>query len=322
MDWSNVTSFMLRFPLSKLNTNPEEKNPAGDVYVKIVNIVNTGILANIPHNDKKPSRPDKSAVYINDAEDLVDDNGSWNPAEVYLEENYKSENSHSVFRKLTYSTDPLFAHMFFLFDDSADFSDIECLKLDLFVDLPQFIQKSGNKLEIGFSSERNFSNGSYKWDLDTQSLKDGWNSLEFNISDAKKSGNVSLDSVKTIFFRFDSLNLSADDYESIIMGVDNLRYLSNIGNTLLKINSDYEEDFSFDSDFGDSDTEFETDTYSDDLYEPSLEQKVIHLKRTINKITTDYTTAFLIWGCEFAVLSAASVLGFILFKKKKQKQLN
>ena len=331
MDWSNVTSWMIHFPLTKLNTTEEkEVNPAGDLYVKVANICNTGILADVPYDEKQEVKPDKTAVYINDAESLVDDNGSWNPSEVYVEENYKTENSHSVLRELSYLTDPLFARMFYLFDYSADMSDIKTLKFDLFIDLPQFIQKEGNVLEIGLSSERNFSKCNYQWQIDTYSLKEGWNSLEFDISSAKKNGNLTLDSIKTIYLNFSSINLSSEEFESIVIGIDNLRYISSNGNTSLKINGNSNEDSSIEdmnNDYNDISDDITNET-NNSLNNDSQtivknivkkEPKTIHLKETINQVTTDYNTVIVILCCEFVLLTAASVIAFIFIKKKSRK---
>ena len=314
MDWSNITSYMLRFSKSKFNEkDEEEKNPAKDVYVKIANIVNTGILSEVPYDEVQSVKPDKEAVYINDAENLVDDNGSWNPADVYLEENYKSENAHSVARVISYETKPEFSKMFYLFDYSADMSDINTLKFDFFIDLPQFIQKQGNVIEVGLSSNRNLE-GNYTWKIDTTTLKEGWNSLSFDISSAKKNGEVSLSEIKTFFLRFNEINLSAQDFETVIVAIDNLRYISSNGNTVLKIKEDKEEIFD-----DTIDAELNTDYLDNEevvAQTIKLEPKKIHLKETINKVVTNYVAAIIIL-CVEAVVLAAAVVGFILYKKRK-----
>lgn len=320
MDWSNITSYMLRFGKSKFNkSDPEEVNPSPDVYIKIANVCNTGIISDVPYDEKQPAKPDKEAVYINDAENLVDDNGSWNPSEVYSDENYKTENGHSVLRKVSYETAPEFSRMFYLFDYSADLSDIKMLNLDLFVDLPQFIQKSGNKLEIGLSSKRSLE-GNYTWNIDTSTLKEGWNTVSFDISKAKKSGNVSLNEIRTIFLRFTELNLSSEEFEVIVIGVDNLRYISNNGNTTLKINNP-DEDFDYIDD-----EDFDIDI-SDDTYEEILEvdkeiitsePKTFLQNETVHKTATNYILATIILCAEFAVLTAASIITFVILKKKKK----
>ena len=325
MDWSNITSYMLRFSNSKFNKTDEEKNPASDVYIKIANLVNTGIVSDVPYDENKPEKPDKEAVYISDAENLVDDNGSWNPSEVYVDENYKSENSHSVMKNITYETVPEFSKMFYLFDYSADMSDIKTLKFDLFVDLPQFIQKSGNMFEVGLSSKRDLD-GNYTWKIDTSTLKEGWNSLSFDFSKALKNGDVSLDEIKTVFVRFSEINLNAEEYESIIIGVDNLRYLSNDGNTTLKINGAIDDNDYNDNDYNYNDLEFNTNDNVDvevDTQEVitetiTSEPKTIHLKETVNKVVTNYTLAIIILAAEFAVLMTATIVGFVLIKKKKK----
>lgn len=321
MNWSNITSYMLRFSKSKFNTSEElEKNPAGEVYVKIANIVNTGILSDVPYDEVQSAKPDKQAIYINDAENLVDDNGSWNPSGVYLDGNFKSENSHSVMRKITYETTSEFSSMFYLFDYSADMCDIKTLKFDLFIDLPQFIQKSGNVLEVGLSSKRNLD-GNYTWKINTSTLKKGWNSLSFDVSKALKNGNVSLDEIKTVFVRFNEINLNAEEYESIIIGVDNLRYLSNNGNSTLKINEDIDysntiTDYELDFDINDSDDAGESIITKTISSEP----KTIHLKEIVNKVVTNYTVAIIILCAEFAVLTAASIIAFIILKKKARNR--
>lgn len=294
------------------------------MLVKVANIVNTGILSDVSYDEKKEAKPDKNAIYINDAEELVYDNGSWNPSDVCVDENYKTENSHSVLREISYLTDPLFARMFFLFDYTADMSDITKLKFDLFIDLPQFIQREGNTLEIGLSSDRNFTNGGYKWEIDTSSLKERWNSFEFDISSAKKEGNVSLAEIKTIFLNFTSLNLNAEAYESFIIGLDNLRYVSNSGNTTLKINgSDIDLDFDDNDDLVDDNLDYENDSNNqEDLNEVTTETitsepNTIHLKETVNKIVINYTLAIIILCAEFVALTAASIIAFIIIKKKK-----
>ncbi len=313
MDWSNITSFMLRYSDCKFNqTDPEEKNPAGDVRIKITNIVNTGIVSTVPFDTEKPAKPDKNAVYINDAENLVDDNGSWNPSEVYLDENYKSESTHSVLRKVSYETKPEYARMFYLFDYTAGMRDVKTVKFDFFVDISQFIQKSGNVLEFGLSSDRNFKSN-YVWKIDASSLKDGWNSLSFDISNAQKNGKVSLNEIKTVFLRFGQINLNAEEYETVVIGIDNLRYLSNNGNTVLKINDGMDDEIDTDIELDDDFTDNSTDSENVIMQEA----KTIYSEKTVNELVTNYTAALIILSVEFAVLSAASVIVFIILKKKK-----
>jgi len=331
MDWSNITSYMLRYSKSEFNIkDTEEKNPAGSVRVKIANIVNTGIVSDVPYDEKKSEKPDKNAVYINDAENLIDDNGSWNPSDVYLDENYKSENSHSVLREFSYLTEIYFARMFYLFDYSADISDIKTLKFDLFVDIPQFIQKSGNVIEVGFSSKRNLD-GNYTWKIDTATLKKGWNSLSFDISKAQKSGKISLDEIKVFFVRFSEINLNAEEYESVIIGIDNLRYLSKNGNTTLRINGltddvEVNEDVNVNDNNTNSDINFNDfdNSTSNELVQGVItetktsEPKTFYQKETVHKTVTNYAVAIIILCAEFAVLAAASIITFVILKKKKK----
>lgn len=324
MNWSNVTSYMLRYSDCKFNTSEKEEiNPAGNVRVKIANIVNTGIISDVPYDEVQPSKPDKSAVYITDSENLVDENGSWNPSGVYADGNYKSENSHSVLRKFSYDIEANLATLFYLFDYSADISDIKTLKFDLFVDIPQFIQKSGNSIEVCLSSERNVNNGVYSWPIDISSLEKGWNSLSFDISKAQKSGNVSLDEIKSIYIRFTEINLSAEDYETVVIGVDNLRYLSKNGNTTLRING-LTDDVEENDNINDSnDLDFDNNNSNEKVQEVitetiKSEPKTFHQKQTVHKTVTKYTVAIIILCAEFAVLTAASIIIFVILKKKKK----
>ena len=224
--------------------------------------------------------------------------------------------------------------MFYLFDDTANMQDIQTLKCDLFIDLPQFIQKPGNRLEIGLASERNENNGRFSWEINISSLQKGWNSLELDISHAKKSGKVSLDSVKTVYLRFTALNLSAENYESIVIGLDNLRYLSKNGNTTLKINgADSDEstvDFgNYDAGESNDDYGFDDTGYSvieEEMPEPirktiTTEPKTIHLKQTVHKNTTNYLLAIIVLGAEFLAYTAISAGILLVARRKKQKQI-
>ena len=314
---------MLRYSDCKFNvTDKEEFNPAGDVRVKITNIVNTGIVSKVPYDEKQLAKPDKNAVYINESENLFDENGSWNPSGVYLDENYKTENEHSILRKISYDLDTSLARMFYLFDKSADLGDIKTLKLDFFVDIPQFIKKSGNVIEVGLSSKRNLE-GSYTWKIDTASLKEGWNSLSLDIADAEKNGKVSLDEIKTVFIRFAEINLSSEDYETVVIGVDNLRYLSNNGNKTLKINGVEDvvvEDSVYEDTFDEEFTTIDTEISTNNDVKPRAKSKTIYLKQTVNKVVTNYVLAIIILCAEFVVYAVASTLVVIITVARKKKK--
>ena len=318
MNWANVTSYMLRYNGSKWNTvDPEEKNPAGEVQMRFANVVNTGLVSTVPYDSDKPLTPDKSAVYISSGEELVDDNGSWNPTGVFADTNYKTEGKASMMRKVNYETKREFARMFYLFDSVADMSDIKELKVDFFVDISKLVKKSGNKISIGLSADRGGSEGTYYWNIDVKNLKDGWNSLALDISSANKEGNISLSSIKSVFVRFDSLNLDPENFESVTIGMDNLRYISKTGRKTLKIASTSGED---ETEFFD-DAFIEQDETDESLHDEDYEQPVTTLRTTIRKIITNYTLTTIILVAEFILLSIATVIGVILvIKKKKNKK--
>ena len=233
IDWSGITAYGLFF----LNSSnfASEANPAGNVWVRVANVTACGVVADIPADADKPLAPDTSAVYISSAEGLVDAYGSWNPVDVEVNTSYKTEGLASISQEVLY-TDSLRASLIkYLFDDVADMRDLETLKLDLFIDLPQYACKPGNQMSVVLSNDSNGNSQYYSWKVDLAKIRQGWNSLTLDIGSASAVGSPDLGAVKAIILRFDALDLDAAAYEYFHMGIDNLRYLSKTGNTTLAI---------------------------------------------------------------------------------------
>ena len=256
IDWANLTGWMVAFIYG--SDAHKEANPYPNVTVSICNIVNTGVVSDVPKDSDKDVFPDKNAVYISNAEAVSDANGTWNPRSVYISNDYKSEGKASALLDLDYHSAAEDAKIYYLFDETADMSDLKVLKFDFFIDLPQFIQASGNKAEIIIANRRNDINDFYKWDLDFSKLKTGWNPFELNIDSVTISGKPDLSECKVVMLRFTELSIDAKVFAQIVIGIDNLRYLSSVGSTELKINDDSGEFDDQDSDYnGSSDADNE-----------------------------------------------------------------
>ena len=327
LDWANLTGWMIKFENSS-NVHPEP-NPNPNLMIMVGNIVNTGVVADIPKDSDKESKWDKTAVYISNADTISDDNGTWNPGTAYISNDYKNEGKGSVALDLNYKSVAEDANVYYLLDESADMSDIKTLKFDFFIDLPQFIQAQGNKAEIVIANNRNATDNYYKWNLDFSSLKSGWNSFDLDFNSAVKTGNPNLSEAKIIMLRFTELSIDATVFAEIVIGIDNLRYLSSTGSTTLKINSDSEDlsDNNFDNDIVlDTDFEINDDSLNEDTTnnEPIIitSEPITKYTKTIkNLVHKDYKTTGIILGIEAAVLTAAVTIFMIVYSKKKRKHI-
>lgn len=305
LDWSDITGWQMRF-YNSTNVHPED-NPNPNVFVKICNIVNTGVVSSVPKDGEKPSTPDTAAAYISTADELGNDFGTWNPTtHIYNSSDYKNEGKSSVFIDLNYLSKTEEANMYFLFDDTADLSDMKSLKLDLFIDLPRLLDPKTNKAEIVLSNSRKIDSDFAKWNINISALKSGWNSLELDASNLTVSGGFRLDEVKNISFRFTEINVDPTVFGEIKLGIDNLRYLSTVGRTALKINSD--DDFS-DFEFGLSDDgDYEAVDTPDDASEEKTGGKTKFIK-TLEVITSyDYFMFAIVVGATALILAAVVVL--------------
>lgn len=318
LDWSNITAWNVAFTAGS-NVH-KEVNPSPDVMVGVCNIVNTGVVSNLAKDNDKTAHLDKNAAYISDAETLSDSNGTWNPSEVYVSEDYKTEGKASMQLKLTYRSEVEEAVMYYLFDETADMSDIKSLNFDFFVDLPQFIKATGNKVEIVIANHRNATDNYYKWNMNLNALKSGWNSFALDIDRAVKSGNPNLSETKVIMLRFTKLNIDASVFAEIVIGIDNLRYLSSTGSTTLNINGDSEDlsDDYFDDDIilG-TDSENELTTNKEPIIITS-EPQTKYLKTIKTLVHKDYMTAGIILGVEATVLIATVIVFMIIYRKKRK----
>ena len=317
----------------------------------------TGVVANIPHNEDKALQVDKNAVYISSADVIADDNGTWNSSSLYVDKNYKTEGKASIHKELDYTDKIETGELSYLFDLTVDMSDLKTLKFDFFIDFPEFIQKSGNEFEIIIGQDRFLNDDYYSWNMELSTLKQGWNSLEFSLSNVKKIGNLDLTKAKIIMFRFGNLNLAADKFESIVYGFDNLRYISSSGNTILKVegwdeNSKQSDEESnedskqSDEEYKQSDEEYkQSDEESNEDYTPNTDnndysdvifsetnekqtvEKIVNITgktkiiKSIDKITVmDYLTSGIILGVESVVLVVVSIIFLKVYKRRKKKK--
>lgn len=319
IDWANLTGWMVAFIYG--SDAHKEANPYPNVTVSICNIVNTGVVSNVPKDSDKAAFPDKNAVYISNAEAVSDANGTWNPGNAYISNDYKSEGKASVLLDLNYHSLAKDANIYYLFDETVDMSDLKALKFDFFIDLPQFIQASGNKAEIIIANRRNAKNDFYKWDLDFSKLKTGWNPFELSIDSVTVSGKPDFGKCKVVMLRFTELSIDAKVFAQIVIGIDNLRYLSSTGNAKLKINSDNGEftDRYYDNDPSDADYDDEDSIFDQDPTDIALEPQTKYIKIIKKRVVTDYLTSGIVLGSE-ALIVLAGVITFILIYLKKRKR--
>lgn len=341
IDWSGLTAWYIRF-LNTSNREPEV-NPAANVMVRVCNIVNTGVVANIPKDDEKASKPDKDAAYISSADMIADSNGTWNPSSVVSLTDYKTEGKASIALELDYNSNVDEAQIYYLLDETAAMDDLKTLKFDFFIDLPQNIKKVGNLVEVLLSDSRTAADNYYLWNINIDLLQQGWNSLSFDLDDATVKGSPNINEIKTFYLRFKELNLRPENFEEILISIDNLRYISSAGNTLLRINTEkVEEDTVIETDEEVEDTVIETDKDVSDIViensnigitdtmdtvvkenEVSNEIKVSqgktkYIKNIKKIIKMDYLTGGIILGAEAVVYSIGALIFIIIYRKKRK----
>lgn len=316
-DLSSVTSFMLCFDGKNVMQATSEE--IANLTFKIINVCATSVrpIVKIPYDGAKPVRPDSSAVYINDAENTFDSNGTWNPASVTISTNYKTEGNSSIQNILF--DQPLRANQLrWLFNKTANFSDIGMLKFDFFIkDVDLLRQRT--EMSVIISSNSRGTADYYSWKLDLYSLKDGWNSITVNTSkDFKISGNPDLSKVKSVAVQCDKADFKSDEYkEKVVIGIDNLRYISKTNSTTLRINS--EESFDKTDDMYES--EADDDDGSEFLGKKPTPQTETHIvKKQINNTVTRFLLMTILLIAELVAVSV-SVLTIYLIRKKINRKL-
>ena len=325
VDWSALTAFMIYYRNSS-NLYPY-RNQNSDLYIKVANIVNTGVVANIPVDKDCELQPDKNAVYISSVEGFSDENGVWNIENPITSTDYKTAGKSSIHKKVNYNSEPADTVMGYIFDSSADLSDLKTLNFDLFIDLPQYLDKPNNKVELIIGNNRFAKDDYYSFNVNLNNIKQGWNKVSLNLANARKVGNPDLKSTKLIMIRFTEIDLDPQNFEEIVFGIDNLRYISSTGNTTLKIEGK-EDTENNDAGFADDDL-FADDTLLDNTDEKEVVEKVINKtgKKKVNKTilrtyVTDFLTLGIVLGIEAVVLAAGVTLFMIIYlvcAKKKSR---
>lgn len=316
VDWSALTAYVVYYHNSS-NLYPY-KNANSDLLIKVANIVNTGIVAHIPKNPDSDPTPDKSAVYISSVEGLSDENGTWNIQSPILSTDYKTAGKESLLQKATYKNDPEDTAISYIFDTTADMSDLKTLKFDFLIDFPQILNKPNNNLEICLSNSRLNFDDCYRFKIDTSKLKQGWNSISLDLKTATKNGTPDLSAVKVVVLRFTKLDLSSESYEEIIYGIDNLRYISSTGNKTLKVaaeDEEFDDSFDFDDDFDDDLPELDEDEAS------KASGRVKHQRIIKRYKITDWLIGGIIMAAEALVVAAGVFLFILIYSKKKKKRV-
>ena len=344
VDWSAITAFLI-FYRGSSNVYPVD-NPYADLYVRVGNIVNTGIVADVPKDKDQQLQKDKSAVYINSAESIVDAVGAWNTLGGYISTDYKTEGSASIHQTIDYTQTTDDTVMMFIFDETVDMSDIKTLKFDYFVDIPQFFNKSSNTIQLVLGNDRFLNDNYFYWEFSPDNLNAGWNEISFDIADVKRVGNPNLDAIKCVTLRFTELSLDIENFAVVVNGIDNLRYISSTGSTNLKVNG-LDDDFNendgniFDDDFNENDgnifdddfNENDGNIFDDDItvdksedYNPEKIEVVVDKvgDTKYNKIfeqttVTNYTPIIILLVVEAVLIVGGLTVFSIVYNKKRKK---
>lgn len=321
IDLENVRNFM--FAITGSNNQLATGDNANIIF-KAINVCVTRVrpLVEIEPDEVQAFRPDDNAVYINDAEDVFDENGTWNPVAVAVESDYKTEGTSSVYN--TFLDQTLRSNQLrYLFNKTADVSDMKTLKFDLFIrDIDLLRQRA--TMSVVLSNDARGTKNYQSWKLDLSKLKDGWNSIEIDISKGYTSnGTLDLAELKSFIVQCDTATFQSGDYvEKVVVGIDNIRYISKTGNTKLKINSDEEESFE-NTDFGgDYDFDYEVEELPDLNVELSGGSKggtdTQIIKKNITQTILEYSWLIIALAAE-AVAVAAILTVLLLIKRKKNK---
>ena len=250
------------------------------------------------------------------AENTFDSNGTWNPASVTISMNYKTEGNSSIQNILF--DQPLRANQLrWLFNKTANFSDIGMLKFDFFIkDVDLLRQRT--EMSVVISSNSRGTVDYYSWKLDLYSLKDGWNSITVNTSkDFKISGNPDLSKVKSVAVQCDKADFKSDEYkEKVVIGIDNLRYISKTNSTTLRINS--EESFDKTDDMYESEADGDGSEFLGKKPTPQTETRIV--KKQINNTVTRFSLMIILLIAELVAVSV-SVLTIYLIRKKINRKL-
>ena len=322
-DSTAVTSFMLSF----LGDNIQGDSSAiADVTLKIINVCATTErpYIEIPKDSSKPSMPDKNAVYINTAEALFDENGTWNPAAVTVDTDYKTEGEASISNILfdqTLRTNQLR----YIFNETADISDVKTFKFDFFVsDIELLTQRA--EMSFVISSDVRGVGDYYSWKLNLGSLKNGWNSIEISFDSSHiTEGSPDLTQIKSVIIQCDKASFQSEKYtERVTVKVDNLRYISKTGNTTLNIN--YGDDpFGDDYDFGDDwDDFYDEEVIPGETVEnvpgeaPVITDTQV-VKKTVNNVVMQYLWLIIALAAELVAVAGIITAVYFIRKKKRVK---
>lgn len=200
---------------------------------------------------------------------------------------------------------------------------MKTLKFDLFIRDVDLLRQRAT-MSVVLSNDARGTKNYQSWKLDLSKLKDGWNSIEIDISKGYTSnGTLDLAELKSFIVQCDTADFQSGDYvEKVVVGIDNIRYISKTGNTELKINSDEEESFE-DTDFGgDYDFNYEVEEFPDlnveasDGSEGGTDTQII--KKNITQTIIEYSWLIIALASE-AVVVAAILTVLLLIKRKKNK---
>lgn len=321
VDWSAITAFLC-FYRGSSNVYPVN-NPYADLYVRVANIVNTGVVAMVDKNQDQPLQNDKSAVYINSAEGIVDNIGAWNTMSGYISTDFKTEGKASILQSVDYTKTIDDTNMAFIFDTTADLSDIKTLKFDYFIDIPQFLNKNSNTIQVILGNDRFINDNYFYWELSPDNFKEGWNEISLEFSNVKTVGKPDLDAIKIVALRFTELSLDVESFAVVVNGIDNLRYISTTGNKILKVEGLYENEENNETIYEDGlfDTDFDMSIENDEEIENTVNKNngVKYNKILEKRIVTDYTIIIIFLAIEAAIVVVGLIVFTIVFEIKRKK---
>ena len=290
-----------------------------------------GARATPEKDTDKPAKPDEKSRYISDCESANSaEEGVWISSQTGFNSDYKTEGKRSISLRVQNREIETLNSFRYSFNSIADLSKSKSVKLDLFIDDEYLVDDC--TFELYFSGDRRHQDKNFKYIIDSQKLKFGWNSIEVPLTSFKADSDADWKNINC----FALLVLINEPFETVgkfeeffVMALDNIR----ISETYELLETEVSED---DEDLG-LDTEIGFDNSKEEIKENVIqkiqyienapEEKILRLKKQVIKkkaveiddIYGIHNIILIVTTIVTILIFAANAVALILSRKKKIK---
>lgn len=273
-----------------------------------------GARATPEKDTDKPAKPDEQSRYISDCESANSETvGVWSSTQTYFTPDYKTEGKKSVMLKIQNQEVETLNSFKFSFNTTADMSESESLKFDLFIDDEYLIDNCD--VTVYLSGDRRYTEKNFTHTLNSSKLKFGWNKVEIPLKSFKVESGADLSQINCFAVQiiinkpFETLGNFA---EYFMMGLDNIRVCKSYSVVEMTDDDDNDENIQLGDGYEQEDIK-ENVIQKIQYIENSPEEKILRLKKQIiKKKAVEIDDIYGIHGIILIVTAAATGLIFAL----------